>query len=260
VLTSFNCESIVEYPETDESMAFFKNAIFQPPPFPFRQYPDRREGIVPDREPVSAGARFDLISAYIENAEEKPGENSKYYNLGFYLGEASDVNVEVNEYKIRYKMEPLKIHYSSGFNTFRWPAKIPAALDIDLKKLKPLAKTIQSSRMRVVPIVLFYSKPLIDELKYTFALISKSSLIKMNYKIFESRTLNIVYSGELKDFAANEMITINWDAKDANQNRVESGLYILNTEAIYPGPPGRGAQAVTNNFEFYHSAKIYTNE
>lgn len=133
--------------------------IVQEPKYKYKNYGDRREGIVP-RTQLVTGEKLDLIAAKIENLEKVPtGSIPSQYRLGFYLAESARLKIEVREFEHSYKMQPTLKIYPPGCDAFKWPSKIPLHYGIDLDRLFPLSEIRGSGGSTIVPIVLFYERP-----------------------------------------------------------------------------------------------------
>jgi len=227
----------------------------QTPKYPYRKLDNRKEGIVKSKQLVG-GERLVLVSAAIENDEAMPEENAAEYNLAFYLEDTSRMTVVVREFEKLYKMEPLKREYPSGLCRFSWPSEIPRYYGIGLQDLSPLAKVSGSGGRRIVPVVLFYAKPEIQNPSYRFCFVPHHSVSKLEYKIYQSSSLEPIYTGELSDLRADKEACLRWPGKNQNNEIVTDGWYHLVVTVTFKPRPGTPPRRGTSKYQFYHYAGI----
>ncbi|MGH7456581.1 MAG: hypothetical protein ACRENG_34855, partial [bacterium] len=220
------------------------------------QYENRKEGIVKSRQLV-AGESLVLVSAIIENGETTLTTASPDYKLAFCLEGSSKLEIQVREFEKLYKMVPLRTEYPSGVSTFAWPAAIPHFYKIEIPHLFPLATVARTDGQKIVPVVLFSVAPKSGELAYRFGFVPLKSISVLNYKIYRVGSLELIYSGVLRDIAQDTHAFLRWPAKDQNNKPVRSGLYKLFIEATFrPLLPGEQAKKVASTYEFYHYADL----
>jgi hypothetical protein len=241
------------------SFASRKDSFAQATKYSYRQYEDRKEGIVKSKEPV-AGEKLVLISAAIENNETIPKDNISLYNLGFWLQDTSRVLVVARELEKSYQMEPLRRDYPAGSNQFSWPSEIPLYYKITIKDLLPLAKVIGSGApqiQQIVPLVLYYKEPQSTEVSYSFSLIGYRTIRELKYEIYRSDSLRLVYSGQSNNLRADKPFQIRWHGKDQTNKTAKNGLYTLVVEARFSAPPGETPPPpVFVNCQFYHYSEL----
>jgi len=221
--------------------------------YPFKRYddPKRKEGIIQSRKLVSGEEKLDLISAYIENDESKPPGGASWYHLAFFVPETSQIRVVVQEPKNSYVMEPAQKVYPSGTFKFSWPSKIVDYYEIALTDLLPLAKVATSGDRRIVPLVLFYQKPQDPELRFNFCFIPYTAVSLIEYNIYESETLELIYSDSLSNLPANDKVCLFWNGKNQENEKVKSSLYQITMEATFAPKLGTLAKKVNSTYEFY---------
>ena len=214
---------------------------------------DRKEGIIKKRQLV-AGERLTLVGAAIDLIEPLPANKiPDEFNLGVYLQESTKVKIEVREFKEYYKMQPLKMTYNSGKTTFSWPAKIPHHYNINLGDLYPLAKIRQAGKTKILPIALFYDKPRSTEVNYKFCFSPQKSIARLEYKIYQTQTGRLIFSGEMTDLLRDRIFCIRWNGKNSSNRSIKNGLYTLVVKATFVRAPGRAtAKTVAVDTEFYH--------
>ena len=227
--------------------------------YPYSKYPDRKEGIVAQRQLVS-GEKLVLVSAAIENSEPPPKLEPSTYRLGFYLEKRSRVEVIVREFENLYKMEPLRRDYEAGINVFAWPAEIPRNYDITIANLQPIGIVSGSGDERIVPVALFYDKPKNAELAYRFCFMPQQAIAVLEYKIYSSKSLEPIYTGTMRDLVAEKRAYLRWHGKDQKNNIAINGLYNLYIEATFRPAPGGLAVKVSFKFQFYHFSEILNDD
>lgn len=236
------------------SEAFWhKNSLYaQDNKYPYKQYDDRKEGIVRNGKLV-AGEKLALVAAVIANHESSPQNGVNQYHLGFYLKAPAKLSIEVREFEKRYKMEPLEKDWKSGLQQFAWSAEIPRYYDIGLKDLFPLAKISGSLKTQIVPVLLYHLKPQFSEVSYNFYFVAQDEISVLVYKIYDSQTETprLVYADTLRDLRAHERISVRWRGKDRNNLAVKSGWYSLFLEASFKLRP-----LVVSEYQFYHHAGL----
>ncbi len=236
------------------------NLYAQEPRYPYREYRDRKEGIIEDIEFVS-GQKLVLISANIENQEPKPGKLPGLYYLGFYLNKPARLNIEVKENRKSYLMRPSQQVYSRGPNIFAWPSKISAYYKISLMDLFPLVESYDSEISTIIPIALFYKKPTNKELVYNFCFIPQSKIKVVEYKIYSLTSNELVASGKLNDLEMDKEFYIQWNSTDRRNANVSDGDYLLNIKSFFEPPLGSTfSPPVTLNYKFYHYAELLRRE
>ena len=222
--------------------------------YPYKEFKNRNEGIVKDIELI-AGERLDLLSSTVENIEKRPGTNPQLYNLAFYLAESVSVDIDVKEIKKSYLMRPTQRQYSDGLNIFSWPAKIPSYYHINLDKLFPIAEIYDSEINTVVPLILYYKKPINKILLYKFCFRAQSPIEKLVYKIFKLSSHLLIYEkklGNLDDF-----FFINWNGKNKENITQDNDWYYLSIRAEFESFPGSTYKpTVTLNYKFFHFKNI----
>jgi hypothetical protein len=224
--------------------------------YSYKQYDDRKEGIIRSSQLV-AGERLVLVAAAIANNEPLPQNSGSQYHLGFYLKDSAQLNIEVWEFEKRYKMEPLENDWKSGLQQFAWSAEIPRYYDIGLEDLFPLAKISGSRTTKIVPVVLYHVKPQFSEVSYNFYLVAQDEISVLAYKIYDTQTETprLVYSDTLRDLRAHERISVRWRGKGRNNLAVRSGWYTLFLEASFKARP-----PVVSEYQFYHHAGLLQEE
>lgn len=236
------------------------NLYAQKPRYPYKKYESRKEGIVKKKQLV-AGEKLVLISAAIDNFESRPKKDAAVYNLGFYLKESARVKIEVREFENYYKMQPLRIVYPPGPNSFSWPSTIPRYYEIALEDLFALAKIRGSGSNLILPIVLYYEKPQNPDMSYRFCFIPYKTINLLEYKIYNLLSKQLIFTKTLKDLPREKIICVRWNGKDKNNNPVVSGLLNLNIKATFKAPPGSVIhKTVTLNYQFYHFANLIKHE
>ena len=235
-------------------MSMICNVYAQPkkPKFPYKKYGDRKEGLIINKKKLVSG-KVNLISALLENQEIIHDENIPQYNLGFYSSDSAKIKIEVWEYNHYYKMEPLRKTYNPGIHTFSWPSAIPLYYDIGLNDLFPLAKTRGSEGQKIIPIILYYQKPHAPSINYKFSLISNTTIIALEYKIYKLASNEPIFTARRKDLPGDKIFHIRWNGKDNQNNPVPTDLLILNIKATFKSKIRR---EVILNYHFYHFADL----
>ena len=225
--------------------------------YPYKKYKDRKEGLIKKKKLV-AGEKLVLISAAVENIEKISADSKpSQYNLGLYLNESACLQIEVREFDVYYKMQPLQFNYKRGVNIFSWPAEIPMYYNIGLNNLYPLAKTRGADKIRIVPILLFYQKPQSTGVIYIFSLIPNKTIKELEYNIHRPEQQEYVYTAKLNDLLKDKIFQIRWNGMDSQNKPVTSGLLTLNIKATFKSSPGSEIRKeVTLNYHFYHFADL----
>jgi hypothetical protein len=231
------------------------NAHAQTPKYPYKQYENRKEGIIKSRQLV-AGESLVLVAAAIENGEPTPMPASPDYKLAFCLKDSSKLEIVVREFEKLYKMVPLRTEYPAGVSTFAWPAAIPRFYKIEIPHLLPLATVAGTAGERIVPVAIFSAAPKSEYPVYRFCFVPLKSISVLNYKIYRAGSLELIYSGALRDIEQDTQAFLRWPARDQNNKPVRSGLYKLFLEATFRPLPGEQAAKVALNYEFYHDAEL----
>ncbi len=226
--------------------------------YPYQNYGDRREGIVPKRRLV-AGERLDLIAAQIENLERVPtGLTPNRYKLGFYLIDSTRLKIEVREFEHSYKMQPTREIYPPGLNVFAWPSEIPMYYGIVLANLLPISVDRKPEGNTIVPIILYYNRPYNSEMRYIFSFEAYKPISVLEYKIVDTHE-RLIFTKRLQDLR--EIIHLHWNGRDLNNVPVASGVLRLNVRACFRPPPGASVSpCITLNYKFYHVPDLLRQE
>ncbi|HEX9653918.1 MAG TPA: hypothetical protein VGA99_09410 [bacterium] len=228
----------------------------QEPQYPYKQYEDRKEGIITNRRLV-AGEKLVLVSAAIVNDEKAPAGKPQRYSLGFYLPNKSRLNVALREYNKSYKVELLQNDYPKGIFRYSWPAEIPTYYDIDLHGLHPLVRVSEPGSQKIVPVVLFFEQPQGARVNYRFGFIPSQDINVAEFNLYPSGVLEPIYSGTINDLAADKDFYINWPGITHQNRMAKSGLYTLVVTATFKPRPGTPAPTVTSKYEFYHGSNLF---
>ena len=224
--------------------------------YAYKLYDDRKEGIIKSNQLV-AGERLVLVAAAIANNEPLLQQNGTQYHLGFYLEDSAKLNIAVWEFEKRYKMEPLESKWNSGPQQFAWPSEIPRHYNIAINDLFPLAKIAGSRNRKIVPVLLYYSKPQGAAVSYYFYFVAQDEVSMLAYKIYDTQaeTPRLVFADTLNDLRAHERISVRWHGTDRNNLAVKSGWYSLLLEAKF-----KARSPVTSEYQFYHHAGLLQEE
>ena len=254
------------YLQANLTSVFFNSTVVGDTPFaqnteyPYKRYtdtkPHRKEGITKRRELVSAEAKIELISAIIENPESAHTYENITYNLGFYLPEDIRAKVVVKEFEQSYQMELVKRDFVFGLFQFSWPSEIARYYDITLNDLFPLAKVLPSGSQKIIPVVLYTQTPRELEISYRFGIVPYSAVSVLEYSIYHTESLELIYSAILGDLRADREVSIDWNSRDQENNKVQNGQYDLVIEATFKPSPGTPAFKVTSTYHFYHYSDL----
>lgn len=224
--------------------------------YPYKNYGDRKEGIVKSLELVG-GEKLELISATIENEEPLPKTPPSHYKLVFYSPDASHVRVVVREFEKLYRMEPLFKTYPAGLRLFAWPSQIPRDCGIPITKLLPIAEVTESAGEKIVPVLLYCDLPKDLNLRYRFCFEPQSAVNLLEYQIYESSSLTLVYSGTpQRGLPAEKEVCLPWDGKAQHNKVAKNGWYYLAIKATFKPVPGANPVQIKLNYQFYHYAEI----
>ena len=226
--------------------------------YPYKEYADRREGII-RREQLVAGEKLLLISATIESSEPPPAAGISSYNLKFYVQDTARVSVEVWEYDKSYKMEPFLRSYPTGLAKFSWSSEIPLHYKIALKDLYPLAKTLDMGQPTYLPVALYYNRPEQHGQLYSFGLAPLKSIASLEFGFYSSQASNPAHSGSMRDLQKGQKILIQWNGKNLSNQMMDDGFYTLVITATYAPRPGTHPRPpITTQYRFYHQRELLT--
>ena len=230
----------------------------QETPYPYQDYGDRKEGILPYSAKLVAGEKIELITAAIESVESPSAAISDRCSLGFYSHSNSEIEIKVREIDAHYLMEPRQRWFDSGLQTYSWPATIVDYCQIKLLDLLPLGELLTPGKKQIVPIFIYRGKPLAEEVNYRFGFSALKSVRELTYEIFRGEELESLNHGQLHNLRANEIFYVLWNGRNSKDEPLASGLYTLSIQVRFQSLPGQLPNVVTLNLEFYHFRELFS--
>ena len=225
------------------------------PKYPYENYGDRKEGIVKSRELVG-GEKIELVSASVEN-NESTSTSPSHYNLVFYSPDTSHIRLVVREFENLYRMEPIFRTFPVGLRKFSWPSQIPLYYEIPIAKLSPFAEVVGSAGEKIIPVLIYNTEPKDINLRYRFCYVPQLAVSALEYTIYESNSLSLVYTGApRKNLDKEKEECLDWDGKDKNNNMVKNGWYYWAIKVTFKPAPGENPVSINLNHQFYHYAEI----
>lgn len=224
--------------------------------YPYAKRNNRKEGIIERKRKLFGDQKIDLISASIVNLEATKNKIENY-NCAFYVNEQSRIKLEIRELETNYKMEPLKKDYIADLHTFSWPSTIPLHYKIGLHDLLPLARILGARNTTVVPVVLYYDKPINSDVVYNFCILPQYRVKRLIYSIYEATSNSFIFSNTLFNLPRAKMQWLKWNGRNFKDEAIHDGNYYLSVRCLFSSRKSKKDNLeLTWNYNFYHFSNL----